>query len=188
MATKSQKKIEILPEEDHTDNEYSEDEDLLVLEKPIVEKPKKERKKRVDAKLVLDPVYAKREPKPKKERSPAQIAAWEATLKRREEVRQERMGKRDALKQTHEKEKVLARRLAEYELNKKVEEEKKRIEEQLVKKAIAVKKRALKKQALLDEISASDDEEPVIAKRLQLPKKYPPAVTASHQTPRYVFL
>jgi len=188
--SKSQRKIEILPDEDHTDNECDseDDEDVLILEKPVL--PKKDRKKRIDAKLILEPVYAKREERPKKPRTPAQIAAWEATIKRREEVRQERIGKRKEIKQSHEKEKELARRLVEYELNKKAIEEKKKIEEKLVKKAVAIKKKALKKQALLDEISDDDDsidsvkEKVMVIRNIQ--RKHPPSQKISSS--RYVFL
>lgn len=113
------------------DSDQSTDDEDENIEKPIQSlKPVKER------------VYKEIKPDDKRKkglhiRTEAQQKGWEKAVKVREENRKKRL-----------------------EDKQKVEEEhKKKMEEIVVKKAIAVKKRQIKKQAVLDEIQ--DDETPI---------------------------
>ena len=87
----------------------------------------------------------KRKPKdpnePKKERTAAQIAAWEKAIAAREVKRNERAKEKEFLNEVVEEQKKIA---------------KKKVEDKVVKKAISIKKKQIKKEAVLDEIS--DDE------------------------------
>ena len=82
------------------------------------------------------------------------------------------------------------KRKAEREM--KAEEERKIIEEKLVKKAIAVKKKQIKQQAVLDEIS--DDDTPIeaiekIVKKLPAKEKREAVVLPAEkkEPPKYIF-
>lgn len=86
--------------------------------------------------------------KEKKPRTEAQQKAFELCLKKRAD--------------SIAKRKSDAERLAEFE--------KKALEEKVVKKAVAIKKKAIKKLEVLDDISSSSDEEPAPVKR---PSKQP---------------
>ena len=88
-------------------------------------------------KIVEKPDSESDEETPKKERSARQIKAFEACLLKK---------KVNADKRFND-----AKKLAEYE--------KKELEEKVVKKAISIKKKQIKKQAVLDEIS--DDDTPM---------------------------
>jgi len=102
----------------------------------------------------------------------------------------------EAQKKVFEKAKETARLNAEKrkaEREAKAKEEQKAIEEKLVKKAIALKKKQIKEQAILDNIE--DDETPLIeiekivkelpAKFKKATKQEAPAQTAN--PPRYIF-
>ena len=94
--------------------------------------------------------------KPKAPRTPAQIAAFKIAQAKRDENR--------------------VQRLVEKKLKEKADQEE--LEAKLVKKAVSIKKKQLKKQAVLDEIS--DDDTPietirqrVAPRRIEpVPKKY----------------
>jgi hypothetical protein len=96
---------------------------------------------------------------PKKERTPAQIDAWNKALATRQANRDSRMT---------EKQKVAQ------DLKKKADMAKKAVEEKIVKKAISIKKKQIKKEILLDEVS--DDETPVeeIKKIVKDKRQQPP--------------
>jgi hypothetical protein len=86
---------------------------------------------------------------------------------------------REALKRGQEKRN--ANRDARAEAKRKEEEEKKRImEEKLVKKAIAVKKKQIKRQEMLDEIS---DDETVERTPVKTPLQKPAAKVAAQKIP-----
>ena len=81
--------------------------------------------------------------KEKKPRTEAQQKAFELCLKKRAD--------------SIAKRKADAERLAEFE--------KKALEEKVMKKAVAIKKKTIKKLEVLDDISSSSDEEPTPVKR-----------------------
>lgn len=85
---------------------------------------------------------------PKKERTPAQIQAWNKAL----ETRQMNREGRKVVKETENE------RIAR-EIKEKKEQAKKSVEEKIVKKAISIKKKQIKKEVILDEIS--DDDTPI---------------------------
>ena len=85
---------------------------------------------------------------PKKERTPAQIEAWNKALATRQVNRENRKTEKET-----EKERIAR------ELNEKKLLAKKQVEYKIVKKAISIKKKAIKKEIILDEIS--DDETPM---------------------------
>jgi hypothetical protein len=85
---------------------------------------------------------------PKKERTPAQIEAWNKALATRQANRENRKTEKES-----EKERI-ARELYEKKLLAK-----KQVEDKIVRKAISIKKKAIKKEIILDEIS--DDETPM---------------------------
>lgn len=76
-------------------------------------------------------------PKPKKERTPRQIEAFNACLLKKKQKEEERF--------------AMQKKIAEFE--------KKELEQKVVQKAISLKKKQIKKQAVLDEIS--DDDTPI---------------------------
>ena len=96
---------------------------------------------------------------PKKERTPAQIEAWNKALATRQANRDSRLT---------EKQKVVE------DLKKKADVAKKAVEEKIVKKAISIKKKQIKKEIMLDEVS--DDETPVeeIKKIVKEKRQQPP--------------
>ena len=149
----SEEDLAILSEEIVEDEPVSEDE-CIQIKKPVKKKVYKKK----------EPVEGE-EPKPKRERTPAQIAAWERCLANRTKNRQDRKVVQD------EDEKLLA----EYkkQLSKKTETK-------IVKKAIGIKKKQIVREEELDDIS--EDETPIevvkeiIKKRRQpAPKKQLPA-------------
>ena len=88
----------------------------------------------------------------KKERTPAQVKAFETARETRRINAEKRKDERDLLAQ----------------------QERKLVEEKLVKKAISVKKKQIKQQAVLDEISDDDTDMVEIQK---IVKKLPPKKT-----------
>jgi len=98
-------------------------------------------------------------PKPKKERSARQVEAFEACLLKKKVNSDKRLND--------------AKKLAEFE--------KKALEEKLVKKAISVKKKQLKKELVLDEIS--DDDTPM--EKIK-PKPKPVAIPVK-EIPKTIF-
>lgn len=93
-------------------------------------------------------------PKKKRERTPAQIAAFEKALKTKADNAKKRAA----------------------EAKKKADDERAELEKKLVQKALALKKKQIKKAAVLDEIS--DDDTPVekikeIAKMIPAKKQEP---------------
>ena len=91
------------------------------------------------------------------------------------------------------KEKQARRRLedeaVEKEIQRRLNEYKYELENKIVKKAVSIKKKEIKKQAILEEIS--DDETPM-EKIKELAKKKPKAVVHDHppasEKPKYIFV
>jgi len=105
------------------------------------------------------------EPKPvkvKKERTQKQIDAFNRCIQKKKEKAKQRADE--------------AKRLAEYD--------KKALEEKVVKKAISIKKKQIKKQSALDEIS--DDDTP-IEKIKEVAKKIAPAPVKQIEKPKITF-
>jgi len=146
-------------------NELTENEqidDLEILEKPIKKisknpAPKVVIKKKITVKVPTPPESEEEEEEQKEEpetpkakakrvRSQKQIDAFNRCLAKKQENAKKRMEE--------------AKRLAE--------EQKKALEEKVVKKAISIKKKQIKKQVALDEIS--DDDEPIEAIREKVKK------------------
>ena len=72
------------------------------------------------------------------------------------------------------------------EKKQKEEDEKKQMEEKVVKKAIAIKKKQLKKEQIIDELSGTDDDEPIEKIKNKLKKE----VVQNHpppEAPRVVY-
>lgn len=144
-------------------NENEQIDDLEILEKPIKKTSKNPAPKVVIKKKIVvktptppqseeedeeDPKEEPETPKPKSKRvrTQKQIDAFNKCL---------------AIKQANAKKRMdEAKRLAE--------EERKALEEKVVKKAISIKKKQIKKQVALDEIS--DDDEPIEAIREKVKK------------------
>lgn len=143
-------------------------EDLEILTEEVIEEeqPVSEDECIQVKKPVKKPIYKKKEPiepKPKRERTPAQIAAWEKCLANRQKNREDRKKIQDED----------AKLLAEYK-----KQLAKKAESKVVKKAVGIKKKAIVREQDLDEIS--EDETPIevvkeiIKKRRQpAPKKQP---------------
>lgn len=143
-------------------------EDLEILTEEVIEEeqPVSEDECIQVKKPVKKPIYKKKEPtepKPKRERTPAQIAAWEKCLANRSKNREDRKKIQDED----------AKLLAEYK-----KQLAKKAESKVVKKAVGIKKKAIIREQDLDEIS--EDETPletvkeIIKKRRQPAQKKPP--------------
>lgn len=162
------------------------EEDLAILSEEIVEEeqPVSEDECIQIKKPVKKKVYKKKEPvegeepKPKRERTPAQIAAWERCLANRTKNREDRKKIQDED----------AKLLAEYkkQLSKKTETK-------IVKKAIGIKKKQIVREEDIDEIS--EDETPIevvkeiIKKRRQpVAKKQLPTKPQPQQEPQKMVL
>jgi len=148
----SEEDLAVLSEEIVEDEPVSEDE-CIQIKKPV--------KKRIYKKK--EPVEGE-EPKPKRERTPAQIAAWERCLANRAKNREDRKKIQDDD----------AKLLAEYK-----KQLAKKTETKIVKKAVGIKKKQIIREEEIDEIS--EDETPIevvkeiIKKRRQpVPKKQLP--------------
>ena len=143
------------------------EEDLAILSEEIVEEeqPVSEDECIQIKKPVKKKVYKKKEPvegeepKPKKERTPAQIAAWERCLANRQKNREDRKKIQDED----------AKLLAEYkkQLSKKTETK-------IVKKAVGIKKKQIIREEEIDEIS--EDETPIEVVKEIIKKRRQPAV------------
>ena len=66
------------------------------------------------------------------------------------------------------------------------EEEKKKLEEKMIRKALSIKKKLIKKHAILDEIS--DDDTPIEELPLPPKKYFPKYEKIQHQEPLYRFV
>ena len=106
--------------------------EILVEEVEVKAKPRPKVSIKIPEKADDDEVQ-----KPKAPRTPAQIAAFKKVQAKRDENR--------------------VQRLVEKKLKEKADQEE--LEAKLVKKAVSIKKKQLKKQAVLDEIS--DDDTPI---------------------------
>lgn len=121
--------LEDVPNDTEVAEEYEEE-----IHDETIEKPKKKKVYNVKPK---DPDA------PKKERTPKQIEAWNKALKARQAKRDERAKEKEMLKEVVAEQKKIA---------------KKKVEDKVVKKAISIKKKQIKTEEVLDEIS--DDETP----------------------------
>ena len=160
----SEENLELLTEEVSNEDEPVSEDECIQIKKPV---------KRA--------VYKKKEPtepKPKRDRTPAQIAAWEKCLANRTKAREERA----KLKEED------AKRLAEYK-----KQLAKKTETKIVKKAVGIKKKQIVREEEIDEIS--DDETPIevvkeiIKKRRQpAPKKQLPSTRQVEEEPKKMVL
>ena len=155
----SQEDLEVLTEEIVEEQPVSEDE-CIQIKKPV--------KRKVYKKIEGE------EPKPKRERTPAQIEAWERCLANRTKNREDRKKIQDED----------AKLLAEYK-----KQLAKKTESKIVKKAVGIKKKQIVREEELDEIS--EDETPIevveeiIRKRRQpAPKKQLPPTRKVQEEPK----
>lgn len=138
-------------------------EDLEILTEEVIEEeqPVSEDECIQVKKPVKKPIYKKKEaaePKPKRERTPAQIAAWEKCLANRQKNREDRKKIQDED----------AKLLAEYK-----KQLAKKAESKVVKKAVGIKKKAIVREQDLDEIS--EDETPIEVVKEIIKKRRQPA-------------
>ena len=160
----SQEDLEVLTEEVANEDEPVSEDECIQIKKPV---------KRA--------VYKKKEPtepKPKRERTPAQIAAWEKCLANRQKNREDRKKIQDED----------AKLLAEYK-----KQLAKKTETKIVKKAVGIKKKQIIREEEIDEIS--EDETPIevvkeiIKKRRQpAPKKQLPTTRQVEEEPKKMVL
>lgn len=160
----SEENLELLSEEVINEDEPVSEDECIQIKKPV---------KRA--------VYKKKEPtepKPKRERTPAQIAAWEKCLANRTKAREERAKLKDED----------AKLLAEYK-----KQLAKKTESKIVKKAVGIKKKQIIREEEIDEIS--EDETPIevvkeiIKKRRQpAPKKQLPTTRQVEEEPKKMIL
>jgi len=141
------------------------DEHLEVLTEEIVEEqPVSEDECIQIKKPVKKPIYKKKqpkegeEPKPKRERTPAQIAAWERCIASRTKNREDR-------KQIQNED---AKILAEYK-----KQLAKKTENKIVKKAVGIKKKQIIREEEIDELS--EDETPIEVVKEIIKKRRQPA-------------
>jgi hypothetical protein len=143
----SEEDLAILSEEVVEDEPVSEDE-CIQIKKPVKKKVYKKK----------EPVEGE-EPKPKRERTPAQIAAWERCLANRTKNRQDR-------KVVQDEDATL---LAEYK-----KQLAKKTESKIIKKAVGIKKKQIIREEELDDIS--EDETPIEVVKEIIKKRRQPAV------------
>ena len=139
--------LAILSEEIVEDEPVSEDE-CIQIKKPVKKKVYKKK----------EPVEGE-EPKQKRERTPAQIAAWERCLANRTKNRQDR-------KVVQDEDATL---LAEYK-----KQLAKKTESKIIKKAVGIKKKQIIREEELDDIS--EDETPIEVVKEIIKKRRQPAV------------
>ena len=140
----SQEDLEVLTEEVANEDEPVSEDECIQIKKPV---------KRA--------VYKKKEPtepKPKRERTPAQIAAWEKCLANRQKNREDRKKIQDED----------AKLLAEYK-----KQLAKKTETKIVKKAVGIKKKQIIREEEIDEIS--EDETPIEVVKEIIKKRRQPA-------------
>ena len=144
----SQEDLEVLTEEIVEEEQPVSEDECIQIKKPVKKKVYKKK----------EPVEGE-EPKPKKERTPAQIAAWERCLANRQKNREDR-------KKIQDEDTKL---LAEYkkQLSKKTETK-------IVKKAVGIKKKQIIREEEIDEIS--EDETPIEVVKEIIKKRRQPAV------------
>jgi hypothetical protein len=106
---------------------------VIIKKKIVVKQPTPAESEEEEEEEICEPPT----PKPKRERTQKQIEAFNRCIETKKKKAAERAAE--------------AKRLAEYD--------KKALEEKVVKKAISIKKKQIKKQSALDEIS--DDDEPI---------------------------
>jgi hypothetical protein len=143
----SEEDLAILSEEVVEDEPVSEDE-CIQIKKPVKKKVYKKK----------EPVEGE-EPKPKRQRTPAQIAAWERCLANRTKNRQDR-------KVVQDEDATL---LAEYK-----KQLAKKTESKIIKKAVGIKKKQIIREEELDDIS--EDETPIEVVKEIIKKRRQPAV------------
>jgi hypothetical protein len=143
----SEEDLAILSEEVVEDEPVSEDE-CIQIKKPVKKKVYKKK----------EPIEGE-EPKPKRQRTPAQIAAWERCLANRTKNRQDR-------KVVQDEDATL---LAEYK-----KQLAKKTESKIIKKAVGIKKKQIIREEELDDIS--EDETPIEVVKEIIKKRRQPAV------------
>lgn len=139
--------LDDLEKEDTTHFDSEEEDDDIQAEKVMKEKEKPLSVSSIKRQLKTYNVKPKDPDKPKRERTQKQIDAFQKVL----EIRQIKRDERKLIKETiHEKMKR--------EILEKEEEAKQALEDKIVKKAISIKKKQIKKEVVLDEISDDDDD------------------------------
>ena len=163
------KTLELLDDSNPVDNDSDNDE--------MIEMPKRRGAKPLPK---PEPAYKPREkPAEKKPRTEAQIAAWNKALATRELKRNERKEKHESVKQEIQN----IKQEKENKIQKEIEDTRKKLEDKIVQKAVSIKKKQIKKEMILDEIS--DDDEPIeeIKKKIQS-RQRPPSANAHVAPPK----
>lgn len=153
-------------------------EPLVEATLPLVE-PDEESDDDLEVKIPINPkkkkvynVKPKDPDAPKKPRTEKQIAAWALVVAKREENRNKRMN------ETADQKKVYEQHLEQVKQSSR-----EKMENKIVNKAISIKKKAIKKEQLLDDIS--DDETPMeeIKQMVTRQKRTKPVANIIHVKP-----
>jgi hypothetical protein len=166
MSKKQNKVIEDLEKTENIED-LEKKENIEVIEDSILLEPESSDDESIDEPKLI---------RQKKPRTQKQIEAFKMVCEKRNQKRNERKIEKE------EKEKVISQLLKHKE-----EEEQEKLERKIVSKAISIKKKQIKKQAVLDEIS--DDDTPIEKiKKIsqQLPNKS--EQIRINQTPSYYFV
>ena len=143
----SQEDLEVLTEEVVEEEQPVSEDECIQIKKPVKRKVYKKKE-----------LTEGEEPKPKRERTPAQIAAWEKCLANRQKNREDRKKIQDED----------AKLLAEYK-----KQLAKKTETKIVKKAVGIKKKQIVREEEIDEIS--EDETPIEVVKEIIKKRRQPA-------------
>ena len=143
----SQEDLEVLTEEVVEEEQPVSEDECIQIKKPVKRKVYKKKE-----------LSEGEEPKQKRERTPAQIAAWEKCLANRQKNREDRKKKQDEdAKLSDEYKKQLA----------------KKTETKIMKKAVGIKKKQIVREEEIDEIS--EDETPIEVVKEIIKKRRQPA-------------
>lgn len=151
----SQEDLEVLTEEVVEEEQVVSEDECIQVKKPVKK-----------------PIYKKKEPvepKPKRERTEAQKAAWERCLASRQKNREDRKKVQDED----------AKLLAEYK-----KQLAKKTETKIVKKAVGIKKKQIVREEEIDEIS--EDETPIEVVKEIIKKRRAPAPKKQLPPKQYV--
>ncbi len=151
----SQEDLEVLTEEVVEEEQVVSEDECIQVKKPVKK-----------------PIYKKKEPaepKPKRERTEAQKAAWERCLASRQKNREDRKKVQDED----------AKLLAEYK-----KQLAKKTETKIVKKAVGIKKKQIVREEEIDEIS--EDETPIEVVKEIIKKRRQPAPKKQLPPKQYV--
>lgn len=176
-ALENLQELEQLTKNEESDDE-SDNENDTQLQAPIQSRIKSVGK--VNTLVEKNKVYNVKPKDPEKEKKPrteAQINAWNKALQTRQEKRDLRAKENQDLKDEIDS----LRSQAINAVKEKANESKQKIENSMVKKAIAIKKKQIKAEAMLDEISDDDTPMEDIKKMVAIgKKKFPNKTQITH--------